>query len=110
MELLQEDLAYATDEMEKLRKASEEKTAALQKAELLSAEKDATISTLQEQVQPWGEPRWIPGESRVLEMLSFTSFVFLRAAFSTETEPHQASQLLRGRGMFPLSKCVCVCV
>ncbi|MCI4376907.1 hypothetical protein PGIGA_G00193830 [Pangasianodon gigas] len=51
LELLQEDLAYITEEMEKLSKSLEEQTTELQRAERLSAEKDTTISTLQEQLK-----------------------------------------------------------
>uniref|UniRef100_A0AAR2M6L2 Kinesin motor domain-containing protein n=1 Tax=Pygocentrus nattereri TaxID=42514 RepID=A0AAR2M6L2_PYGNA len=51
LDLLQEDLAYATEEVERLSRALEEQTASLQKAQLLSTEKEATIQTLQEQQQ-----------------------------------------------------------
>ncbi|MCJ8731080.1 hypothetical protein PDJAM_G00191800 [Pangasius djambal] len=51
LELLQEDLAYVTEEMEKLSKSLEEQTTELQRAEHLGAEKDMTISTLQEQLK-----------------------------------------------------------
>uniref|UniRef100_A0A8B9K3U9 Kinesin-like protein n=1 Tax=Astyanax mexicanus TaxID=7994 RepID=A0A8B9K3U9_ASTMX len=51
LELMQEDLAYATEEVERLSKALEEQTASLQRAEVLSTERETTIHTLQEQVQ-----------------------------------------------------------
>ncbi|KAI5611764.1 kinesin-like protein KIF15, partial [Silurus asotus] len=51
LELLQEDIAYVTEEMEKVSIALEEKTAELQRAEGLNAEKDTTISRLQEQMK-----------------------------------------------------------
>lgn len=57
LELLQEDLAFVTEEVGKLSKVLEEKTAELQRAECLSTEKDKTISMLQEQVEPWREPK-----------------------------------------------------
>ncbi|KAK1791309.1 hypothetical protein P4O66_013322, partial [Electrophorus voltai] len=49
LELLQEDLAYTTEEVECLSKALEERTAELQRAQVLLAEKDTTVHTLQEQ-------------------------------------------------------------
>lgn len=48
--MLQDDLAYATEEVERLSKALEEQAALLQKAQLHNTEKDATIHTLQDQV------------------------------------------------------------
>ncbi|XP_062850951.1 kinesin-like protein KIF15 [Trichomycterus rosablanca] len=51
LELLQEDLAYASEEVEKLSKDLEEQRAALQKAQHLNAEKDTTIKTLQAELK-----------------------------------------------------------
>ncbi|XP_072532827.1 kinesin-like protein KIF15 [Salminus brasiliensis] len=51
LELLQEDLAYATEEVERLSKALEEQTASLKKAELLNTEREATVHALQEQLK-----------------------------------------------------------
>ncbi|XP_058242666.1 kinesin-like protein KIF15-A [Hemibagrus wyckioides] len=51
LEMLQEDLAYVTEEVEKLNKVLDERTAELQTAERLCAEKDTTVSTLQEQLK-----------------------------------------------------------
>ncbi|KAK3554464.1 hypothetical protein QTP70_023490 [Hemibagrus guttatus] len=51
LEILQEDLAYVTEELEKLSNVLEGRTAELQRAERLCAEKDTTISTLQEQLK-----------------------------------------------------------
>lgn len=92
LELLQEDLAYVTEEVEKLSKVLEEKTEELQKAERLSAEKDMVIITLQEQVEPRTKS----------ELL-----IFYLATFKTELKPPEASQSLSG--MFLLNVCVCVC-
>uniref|UniRef100_A0A3B1JYZ8 Kinesin family member 15 n=1 Tax=Astyanax mexicanus TaxID=7994 RepID=A0A3B1JYZ8_ASTMX len=47
LELMQEDLAYATEEVERLSKALEEQTASLQRAEVLSTERETTIHTFQ---------------------------------------------------------------
>ena len=51
MELLQEDLAYTTEEVARLSKALEEQNASLQQAQSLSVEKETTIQALQEQVR-----------------------------------------------------------
>uniref|UniRef100_A0A3B4BWJ8 Kinesin motor domain-containing protein n=1 Tax=Pygocentrus nattereri TaxID=42514 RepID=A0A3B4BWJ8_PYGNA len=63
LDLLQEDLAYATEEVERLSRALEEQTASLQKAQLLSTEKEATIQTLQEQLKQQEEQKSARSES-----------------------------------------------
>ncbi|XP_036429425.1 kinesin-like protein KIF15-A [Colossoma macropomum] len=63
LELLQEDLAYATEEVERLSKALEEETASLQKAQLLNTEKEATIQMLQEQLKQQEEQKSVRSES-----------------------------------------------
>ncbi|XP_051546297.1 kinesin-like protein KIF15-A isoform X2 [Myxocyprinus asiaticus] len=50
LELLQEDLAYATDEVERLSKVVEEQTAVLESSKTLNTERDNQINSLQEQV------------------------------------------------------------
>ncbi|XP_060781115.1 kinesin-like protein KIF15 [Neoarius graeffei] len=51
LEMLQEDLVYITEEVQKVNKALEEKTRELERAERLGAEKATTISMLQEQLK-----------------------------------------------------------
>ncbi|XP_047668229.1 kinesin-like protein KIF15-A isoform X3 [Tachysurus fulvidraco] len=51
LELLQEDLAYVTEEVEKLNNVLEEKTSELESVKCLCTEKDMSISTLQEQLK-----------------------------------------------------------
>lgn len=52
LELLQEDLSYATDEVERLSKVVEEQTALLESSRTLNTEKEDKINTLEEQVLP----------------------------------------------------------
>ncbi|XP_049337031.1 kinesin-like protein KIF15-A isoform X5 [Astyanax mexicanus] len=66
LELMQEDLAYATEEVERLSKALEEQTASLQRAEVLSTERETTIHTLQEQLKQREEQMNVRNESVVL--------------------------------------------
>ncbi|KAI4885619.1 hypothetical protein NFI96_019061, partial [Prochilodus magdalenae] len=63
LELLQEDLAYATEEVERLSKALEEQNASLQQAQSLSAEKETTIQALQEQLKQQEEQKTVRSES-----------------------------------------------
>ncbi|XP_077067426.1 kinesin-like protein KIF15 isoform X2 [Siphateles boraxobius] len=51
LELLQEDLSYATDEMERLSKVVEEQAALLERSRTLNTEKENNINTLEEQVK-----------------------------------------------------------
>jgi len=53
LELLQEDMSYATDEMERLSKVVEEQAALLEKSRTLNTEKENKINTLEEQVLPF---------------------------------------------------------
>lgn len=55
LELLQEDLSYATDEMERLGKVVEEQTALLEASKSQNTEKENNINTLKEQVQQLNE-------------------------------------------------------
>uniref|UniRef100_A0A8C1ZDW7 Kinesin family member 15 n=1 Tax=Cyprinus carpio TaxID=7962 RepID=A0A8C1ZDW7_CYPCA len=50
LELLQEDLAYATDEVERLGKVLEEQAALLESSRTLNTEKENSINSLKEQV------------------------------------------------------------
>lgn len=52
LELLQEDLSYATDEVERLSKVVEEQAALLESSRTLNTEKENKINTLEEQVLP----------------------------------------------------------
>lgn len=52
LELLQEDLSYATDEVERLSKVVEEQAALLENSRTLNTEKENKINTLEEQVLP----------------------------------------------------------
>uniref|UniRef100_A0A8B9RBR4 Kinesin motor domain-containing protein n=1 Tax=Astyanax mexicanus TaxID=7994 RepID=A0A8B9RBR4_ASTMX len=92
LELMQEDLAYATEEVERLSKALEEQTASLQRAEVLSTERETTIHTLQEQVQ-------INMTSTALNTL-YIYFIDL-FIFSTPCTPHsfntELSQVLESQ-------------
>ncbi len=49
-ELLQEDLSYATEEVERLGKVVEEQAASLESSRTLNTEKDNNINSLKEQV------------------------------------------------------------
>uniref|UniRef100_A0A8C1DC36 Kinesin motor domain-containing protein n=1 Tax=Cyprinus carpio carpio TaxID=630221 RepID=A0A8C1DC36_CYPCA len=51
LELLQEDLAYATDEVERLGKVVEEQAALLESSRSLNTEKENSINSLKEQVE-----------------------------------------------------------
>uniref|UniRef100_A0A8C1QJQ4 Kinesin family member 15 n=1 Tax=Cyprinus carpio TaxID=7962 RepID=A0A8C1QJQ4_CYPCA len=51
LELLQEDLAYATDEVERLGKVVEEQAALLESSRTLNTEKENSINSLKEQVE-----------------------------------------------------------
>ncbi|XP_051740590.1 kinesin-like protein KIF15-A isoform X2 [Ctenopharyngodon idella] len=51
LELLQEDLSYATDEVERLSKVVEEQAALLENSRTLNTEKENKINTLEEQVK-----------------------------------------------------------
>uniref|UniRef100_A0A8C1ZDW1 Kinesin family member 15 n=1 Tax=Cyprinus carpio TaxID=7962 RepID=A0A8C1ZDW1_CYPCA len=51
LELLQEDLAYATDEVERLGKVLEEQAALLESSRTLNTEKENSINSLKEQVE-----------------------------------------------------------
>ncbi|XP_067235337.1 kinesin-like protein KIF15 isoform X1 [Chanodichthys erythropterus] len=51
LELLQEDLSYATDEVERLSKVVEEQAALLESSRTLNTEKENKINTLEEQVK-----------------------------------------------------------
>ena len=50
MEMLQDSLAYATEEVERLTKVFDEQTTLLQAAQDQITEREATIKTLQDQV------------------------------------------------------------
>uniref|UniRef100_A0A673HY36 Kinesin-like protein KIF15-A n=1 Tax=Sinocyclocheilus rhinocerous TaxID=307959 RepID=A0A673HY36_9TELE len=51
LELLQEDLSYATDEVERLSKVVEEQAALLESSRTLNTEKEHSINSLKEQVE-----------------------------------------------------------
>lgn len=52
LELIQEDLAYATDEVERLSKVVKEQEALLENSKILNIERENNINTLKEQVLP----------------------------------------------------------
>ncbi|KTF78064.1 hypothetical protein cypCar_00042071 [Cyprinus carpio] len=55
LELLQEDLSYATDEVERLSKVVEEQAASLESSRTLNTEKENSINSLKEQVEQLNE-------------------------------------------------------
>ncbi|XP_050955430.1 kinesin-like protein KIF15-A [Labeo rohita] len=55
LELLQEDLSYTTDEVERLSKVVEEQAASLESSRTLNTEKENTINFLKEQVEQLNE-------------------------------------------------------
>ncbi|XP_066535073.1 kinesin-like protein KIF15 isoform X2 [Hoplias malabaricus] len=62
LEMLQEDLAYTTEEVERLSKALEEQTALLQEAQLSNTEKETKINKLQDQLKQQEEQKVLRNE------------------------------------------------
>jgi len=83
LELLQEDMSYATDEMERLSKVVEEQAALLEKSRTLNTEKENKINTLEEQVLPF-LPQFMQFLNQIgvyveLVLLSFSHYQWLSA-------------------------------